>query len=268
MAAKSLPIGPSTLPGLESLLRPYPMVAPSAEPLPHRIPHPTIAAAQLEIVLPSDTWLSQFTTRHPDLRVLIFNQLSLSRHRWLIGIELCGDEGVDYEAEIRDFRRVKRVERVACLGRPTRYLVEVRGSPFLLMLARLNLLFSYPINCQQGVYRIQLMDRVSKLRDFAAAIRQLGGEVRVTRMRRGQVRSSSAYLTATQARLFHKAVAVGYFDVPRRVTLEKLSRQVGLSISWVSTALATVEKKLAEAAIADAPFPTARMALSTKRFSL
>ncbi len=268
MAAKSLPIGPSTLPGLESLLRPYPMVAPSAEPLPHRIAHPTIAAAQLEIVLPSDTWLSQFTTRHPDLRVLIFNQLSLSRHRWLIGIELWGDEGVDYEAEIRDFRRVKRVERVACLGRPTRYLVEVRGSPFLLLLARLNLLFSYPINCQQGVYRIQLMDRVSKLRDFAAAIRQLGGEVRVTRMRRGQVRSSSAYLTATQARLFHKAVAVGYFDVPRRVTLEKLSRQVGLSISWVSTALATVEKKLADAAIADAPFPTARMALSTKRFSL
>lgn len=252
--------------GLEDPPRPYSVGTTSREPSPRRLVRHTIAAAQLEIVLPSDTWLSQFTLRHPDLRLLIFNQLSLSKYRWLIGIELCGDEEIDYAAEIRGLGRVKRVERVAVFGRPTRYLVEVQGSPSLLLLARFNLLFSYPIACQQGVYRVQVMDQVSKLRDLAVAIRQLGGEVRLTRVRRGQVPSSGAYLTVAQARLLHKAVALGYFEVPRRVTLQRFAQQVGLSISWVSTALATVEQKLAEAAIANVPFPTVRSPSSTKGF--
>lgn len=266
LAAKSPSLVHPTPLGSENAFRLAPASGRALEPLSRRVTRPTAAVAQLEVTLPSDMWISQFTARHPDVRLLIFNQLLLSRYRCLVGIELCGDEEIDHAAEIRSLPRVTRVERLTVFGRPTRYLVEVVGSPFLRLLGQLNLLFTYPVTCQQGVCRVHLMDRVSKLRALEDAVRQLGGEVRITRARRGQVRSSSAYLTAAQARLFHKAVAVGYFDVPRRVTLEKFAHQVGLSMSWVSTALASVEKKLAEAAIADVPFPTVRTPSSTKGF--
>jgi predicted DNA binding protein len=53
-------------------------------------------------------------------------------------------------------------------------------------------------------------------------------------------------LTSIQRALFRQALALGYFEVPRRITLTQLAHKVSRNKSSVSTTLATVERKLAE----------------------
>ncbi len=59
-------------------------------------------------------------------------------------------------------------------------------------------------------------------------------------------------MTAVQRAMFRQALERGYFDVPRRITLTQLARELSRSKSTVSMTLATVERKLAEAAAASA----------------
>ncbi len=53
-------------------------------------------------------------------------------------------------------------------------------------------------------------------------------------------------LTPRQEELFRRAMAEGYFEVPRRVTLTELAARLGMAVSSLSEALAIIEKKLLE----------------------
>ena len=53
-------------------------------------------------------------------------------------------------------------------------------------------------------------------------------------------------LTPRQAGLLQRAIAAGYFDVPRKITLTRLADRERMAVSSLSEALAIVEKKLVE----------------------
>ncbi|EQD61199.1 Bacterio-opsin activator, HTH domain protein [mine drainage metagenome] len=57
---------------------------------------------------------------------------------------------------------------------------------------------------------------------------------------------ASGRLTPHQEDLLKRAMAAGYFEVPRQITLTALSQRLGLAPSTLSETLAKVEKKLLE----------------------
>jgi hypothetical protein len=53
-------------------------------------------------------------------------------------------------------------------------------------------------------------------------------------------------MTPRQQEILQRALAAGYFDVPRRISLTELAVRIGVATSTLSVTLAVIEKKIVE----------------------
>ena len=118
--------------------------------------------------------------------------------------------------------------------------------PFIRIAKEHGLLLRYPRTVEGGTITCETVAHRTQLQGFVAALRDMGRKARVLSLRADAVRSASLTLTAPQRNIFQQALAAGYFEVPRRITLTQLAHKLGRSKSSVSVELAIVERKLAE----------------------
>jgi len=142
------------------------------------------------------------------------------------------------------------VSRVATLGPLMRNHMVAQTPPFYLLEKDLAILVRYPIVVQDGTYTLEAAGRVSQLREMVKKLGDSYQGVEVLRFGPDRMRTVPESLTPQQDALLHQALAAGYFDVPRRVTLTGLAQRLGKSKSSLSRGLAVVEQKLAESAAA------------------
>ena len=108
-------------------------------------------------------------------------------------------------------------------------------------------LLRYPRFIQNGEYTVEAAAPVTQIRRLIQELRRISKAVEVLRFGRDRMRTYPPTLTARQNSLLHQALAAGYFDVPRRISLTRFAKRLGRSKSGLSEALALVEQKLAEA---------------------
>ncbi|MGI0054942.1 MAG: helix-turn-helix domain-containing protein [Thermoplasmata archaeon] len=62
----------------------------------------------------------------------------------------------------------------------------------------------------------------------------------------GSLARTPSTLTVRQEEILRRALAEGYFDVPRRISLTALAPKIGVAMSTLSVTLAVIEKKILE----------------------
>lgn len=206
---------------------------------------------QIEIDLPEEVWLRGFTHDHPNLVVEIHNILAVPNHRVLGDFEV-QPSGTDWKDEIATFPDVEEVNPLEVPPEVGRYRVLSQETRLVSLIAELEILLRYPTRAKDGVVSFETVDQVSRIRRLVAALRTGGFQPRIVSLRKELFRSRGPSMTAVQRAMFREALERGYFDVPRRITLTQLARELSRSKSTVSMTLATVERKLAEAAAASA----------------
>jgi len=141
---------------------------------------------------------------------------------------------------------VVSVSRVADLGPVTRNHMVAQTQPFHLLERELAILVRYPIVVRNGTYTIEAAGPVPQLQQMVTKLREFYRNVEVLRFGPDRMRTVPDSLTPRQDALLHQALAAGYFDVPRGITLTQLAEHLGKSKSSLSTGLAVIEKKLVE----------------------
>ena len=209
-----------------------------------------LVIARLEFEVPHDVCLYGFTKAHPEIRVKVLNTAPLPGGLTLGEYDLVGSAGEDVRTELRAYPDVVSVERFTEIGEPDRYQVTLRPPSYLQIASHLRVLLRYPRTVQGGIFRCETVAHVSQVRELLAELRKVSPRVRLVSLRSDRLESVHPLFTPVQRNLFRRAVGSGYYDVPRKVTLETLARKVSRSKSSVSEILATVEKKLVEAAAA------------------
>lgn len=199
------------------------------------------------------TWISEFTRKHPDLRLEIWNAALLTP-RHIIGEFVIFGQGdrspaIDWTDEIRRCADVLKVDRVEVLPRFITYRVVSHQPPLFKLAAEYGLLLRFPRVISNGVMTCEIIARRSQVRGFVVAIRANGAKARILSLRPDSLRSSRLALTPIQRDILYRAVGAGYFEVPRRVTLTHLSKLLSRSKSSVSEELAIIERKVVENAI-------------------
>jgi predicted DNA binding protein len=202
--------------------------------------------SRIEYRLREAMWLSRFTLEHPDLL--------LEFHSWTPG----GDHSVgeyevhgppvDWSEEIARYPDVLEAERLDPRSGERRYRVRYRHTPEFALALDLEILFRRPMSIQNGRVTCTLVAPLSRVRHFLRAVARAGGDPHLVSLGSESVRSDRGILTPVQRSLFRQALALGYFEVPRRITLTELSEKVARSKSSVSRTLAVVEQKLLVAA--------------------
>jgi predicted DNA binding protein len=206
-----------------------------------------IIIMKLEARMSPRSWYSGFTRRHPDLVLEVTNAVPAADYHTLAEVEIYGPPK-DWSSEIAGFPDVLEAELLSEHPNLGRYRVRYRTTQIIRLTYELEVMIRYPRTIQNGILTCETIARLSQLRQLFAGLRTLGWEPHVTSLRRDSLRSVRLAFTAPQRALFRQALALGYFEVPRRISLGRLAEKVSRSKSSVSEMLAVVERKLAHSA--------------------
>jgi predicted DNA binding protein len=222
----------------------------------------SVEIVKLEFDLPPGIWYADLSRQHPELIIDIIN-LAYRDSEALGEFEIYGPSW-DWTSEIGGFPDVIEVEPLEVRSDSARYRVRFRQSSLSKVWKRLDFLARFPRTIRNGHVTSEAIAWRSRLPSIQEALSKLGAEPRFVSFRpvpyredpRSVPSASSGQkalmvtMTSVQHALFRKALAAGYFDVPRRITLTQLAKEVSRNKSSVSKTLHRVEWKLAEFAAA------------------
>jgi predicted DNA binding protein len=214
--------------------------------LPSNLPE-RLVVMKLKIKTPPELWYSEFTRRHAELVVEATSISTLPGTDTLGEYEIYGPP-VDWTKQIASAPNVVEVECLATQPVFGRYRIRYQQSPLIALANELEVLVRYPRTIQRGILECEIVAWPSQLRSLLRALEKAGNEPQLVSLRRDSLRSVRLSLTPIQRALFREALAWGYFEVPRRITLTRLASRVSRSNSSVSRTLAVVERKLAQSA--------------------
>jgi hypothetical protein len=205
-----------------------------------------ILSCRLKVDLPSGTWIGAFTVAHPEVRLEILDRLEVGKGLTMVEARAISVDSTRIVDEIRGLPGVESVELIDAVEGSEEFRVLFRGKTFIPMLKRLRLVRHFPFPIQNGVAAWTVVGPEAKVRALLKSLETESGGVRVDSVRHGPLRKGLALLTPRQQEVLRRAMAEGYFDVPRRISLTELAPKIGVAISTLSVTLAVIEKKILE----------------------
>ncbi len=199
--------------------------------------------------MPRSIWTGEFSTRHPLIRLEVLNRHDVSRDDSVSDYWIAGVPPGVWANEISRFPDVLHVDSLAGVGEGCIYRVTYRNPGVVYVYRELRMPLQFPLRIQGGLIEWEVVARHAEFQAILAYARQIDPQLQVVSIRRRPLRSHLPLLTNSQQELLHRAMAAGYFAVPRGISLTELAGQLGKSKSSVSEAIALIEKKLLESAL-------------------
>lgn len=220
------------------------------------VPEDRLAVVRVRFRVAEDIGLRRFTETRPTVQCVVSVVQRLNDGEYLVEFEIISSEPRDYTEELASMPAITSAKRQSPIGHRTHYLITLALTPgYMVVATELGALLRYPRVIENGHLTVEVVAPTSRLRALIRRLRQIASDVEVLRFGPGPMRSSLGQLNARQTALLHRALAAGYFDVPRRVTLTRFAETLGRGKSSVSRALALIEKRLAESSVASATPP-------------
>jgi predicted DNA binding protein len=220
----------------------------STSPL-HAPPAKQFGVAKIRFLLPAGTPFSVVSRRHPELVLILVGEQPTLGGRILLELDAVDPQNLDLSKELRRAPGVVSVARLGSRQSRTRFRVVADPPRHLMLAIALEAVFRYPVVIKDGHATIIVEAEVSRLRHLLRGLRRLSGEVKLLSWGRENLPTFPPQLTSRQQALLYQAIAAGYFDVPRRITLTALANQVHRSKSSVSRALSLIENRIVEASV-------------------
>ncbi|MDE1821701.1 MAG: helix-turn-helix domain-containing protein [Euryarchaeota archaeon] len=222
---------------------------------------------RVELQLPPSFWLTRLSQGFSETSFWV---VALQRHRSGIAVALLSGSGWPPGAVTSFLEKHPDVVRVRALERSrstTMLRVRYRRPVLVPILEEIGLLPRFPFAVRSGVayWEILGVERASH------------GMIRVLehRLPGSRVRSISStptfpsrtQFTPRQERAFERALALGYYDFPRRITLTDLAETLGVDKGSLSVMLVRIEALLADhwRSTASLPRPWVPMAPRRRR---
>jgi hypothetical protein len=213
-----------------------------------------LLVATMSLRVPDRTWTGPFSRRHPREHIEILGRTEAGRGVLVADHWISGRPAGVWAKEIATFPDVVGVESLAEVGDGSLYRVKFRAPPIVDLYRRLEIPIPFPVRIRDGRVLWEIVARAPEFAEVLEFGRTVDPELKVRWTRTPLLRAHLPRLTATQRTLLDRAIAAGYFAVPRRISLGDLARASNRSKAAVSEALARIEEKLLESALRDA-FP-------------
>jgi predicted DNA binding protein len=213
------------------------------------VPVDRLHLATLKVRVPEGLWTGAFSRAHPSIALETLNRADVSKDVSVSDYWIGGQPPGVWSREISGYSDVLKVDSLAEVGEGCLYRITYRNPPVIYLYRQLGLPIQFPLRIQAGVIRWEVVARHSEFRAVLEFAKRTDPGFQVVSIRRRPLRSHLPVLTDAQHQLLTKAMAAGYFAVPRGITLTELARRLDRSKSGVSEAIAIIERKLLESAL-------------------
>jgi predicted DNA binding protein len=205
-----------------------------------------ILSCRVRVSLPDELWFTEFTRSNPDVRLDILDRLELGNGLTMLEVRVVSSAEGHWTDEIRSLKGVREVELIDAAGGSETCRVIFRGKTFIPLIKQLKLLRHFPFPIQDGVATWTVVGPDRKVKEMIRVLETTTEGTQVIAIRHGPLPGGLALLTPRQQEILRIAMAEGYFDVPRRISLTQLAGKLGVALSTLSVTLAVIEKKILE----------------------
>ena len=209
--------------------------------------------ATWSIHMPKGLWTTTFSNAHPRERLEALNRNDVDPNVSVSDYWISGRPPGVWSAEIQKSPDVLGVDALTEVGEGSLYRITYRNPPVVNLYRELGLPVQFPLLIQAGLIRWEVVARRSTFERLLSYARGVDPNLKVVSIRRQPLRTHLPILTDSQRELLNRAMAEGYFAVPRGITLTELANRLNRSKSAVSEAVALIEKKLLESAVRSSP---------------
>ncbi len=216
-------------------------------PAPHDLgPGETPRVCRLRVPLPDSAWVAAFSRENPEIEIEVLSRLDLDGRRSLTELRLNVPGPGRWADAIRALPKVDQVEELETGGSVLHLRVVHQTSEFVAIFRELHLIRRFPFTIRGGEASWVVVASQPRLHELLDRLREKAPHATLEAVRHADPMAPPAGLTPRQAELLRRALAAGYFEVPRKVTLTDLARNLGMAPSSLSEALRIVERKLVE----------------------
>lgn len=200
-------------------------------------------ATVLRVEDPRCVWCDRAAPEDAAVHVKVLSHFAVGPGRVLEEVEVSGPAWRKRVARIEGAPRVHHLSVLESSEAHGRLRVEVDEGALQRAVLASGALPRFPFDVKDGFAQWLIVAPREDAASFVRALREGGARVEVLSSREYRPHES---LTDRQRELMLAAIAQGYYEVPRRVTLTKLAERLHVSKSTLSETLARGERRVLE----------------------
>lgn len=211
--------------------------------------HGSYSLYRIVAQLGKDSWGYHFSKAHPACRLEVLDRMEVGSDMILVEVRMMGPGAFDWARESLKVAGVVHVESHVEDARTVLYRVTFRSPAIHVITRHHRVLIHYPIVVQNGMSQFETFGSGPQMRAYLKELQERIGPSHVAAVRRAHIPAQTLGFTPVQDTIFRDAVALGYFESPRAISVTDLAERIGRSKSTVSASLVKIQKRLAESAL-------------------
>jgi predicted DNA binding protein len=197
--------------------------------------------AKLDIIMPKKLWIADLSKKYPEIT---FEILSILPTEKMVGNALIKISGSNLEHLLTEIKaHPSFIELYLISDSAKSKIVNVKtNDPWLLIsLIKSEILLKMPVIVKNGIAKWEILAPQEKI----GKLKQLLDEKNII----FELKSIKKYkeepqLTERQSEVLDQAVKLGYYEIPRKISLTELASTLNIAKSTLSGILRRIDKKL------------------------
>ena len=200
-----------------------------------------IVQVKFNITVPKTKWLAKINKKYPELTFNILSKFLLNNN---IGNTLFQIKGPTIKNFLSDFKKISNSLTYQILFEGDDFVllnIKTEDPLILTALMKTQLLLMYPLTVKNGIVEVKVIAERSKIDQFLLKLehKTINFSIRSIGYYHG-----TRLLTQKQNQILQIANKKGYYDIPRKISLSNLAKELNISPSALSETFRRIHKKI------------------------
>ncbi|MFW9972101.1 MAG: helix-turn-helix domain-containing protein [Candidatus Odinarchaeota archaeon] len=203
--------------------------------------------ARIKIKFPKQIWISEIFKNFPDIKMEISHFLPYDLEK-SIGNSLIEILHYDIDSIIKEISNHPSVFELSVLEKEenkVKFNVKTKDPYLLYAIIKCGVLVDFPIRVKDGFAYWRLISSRERIDQLLTLFEQKNINFELLRIGVSPyvIEDDKNKLTYDESNILDNAIASGFFEVPRKISLEELANQLGKSKAALSVMLRKIIKK-------------------------
>ncbi|MFX0080442.1 MAG: helix-turn-helix domain-containing protein [Candidatus Hodarchaeota archaeon] len=203
--------------------------------------------ARIKIKFPEQLWISEIFKNFPDVKMEISHFLPYDLEK-SIGNSAIEIMHYKIDSIIEDIRKHPSVIELGILEQEekrVKFNVKTKDPYLLYAIIKCGVLIDFPVRVEDGFAFWRLVSSRERIDQLLTLFEQKNINFELLRIGKSpyNLEDDKNKLTLDELNILDKAISLGFFEIPRKISLEELANQMGKSKSALSVMLRKIIKK-------------------------
>ena len=203
--------------------------------------------ARIKIKFPEEIWISEIFKNYPDVKMEISHFLPYDLEK-SIGNSVIEIRHYNVNSIIKEIRNHPSVFELSVLEKEenqVKFNIKTKDPYLLYAIIKCGVLVDFPVRVDEGFAYWRLISSRDQIDQLLTLFEQKNVNFELLRIGISpySIEDDKVKLTFDEEDILDKAISLGFFEIPRKISLEQLANKVGKSKSALSVMLRKIIKK-------------------------